>query len=446
MASISSRLDRLPFFRFHARLLVIGGLGYLFDALDVGIIAFVLPLLKSQWHLTLQQLGILGAASSFGGLFGALAAGVLGDRFGRRVIIVWSLGLFCIASLFNALVAGWGAFLVWRVIAGIGTSAQSAIVAPYLSEFAAPGFRGRYIGALTSFFSFGFLTAAVTGFALIPLGTDAWRFMLVVPTLPLVALIWLRRNLPESPRWLETHGFEAEALNVVCSIEGEYLQVSGRQMLAVESLDATRLANSKPQRGHAPVSKSLSMSMIVWFAVGFTYYAFFTWMPSLMIGHGLSMRLSYVFSIAIYASQMPGYFLGAYYNDKIGRRAVIVIFVSGAIAASLILALFSRTVVMVSGAMLLSLCLNATYAGLYAYTPELFPTRIRSTAHGISSAVARVGAVLSPICVASVYPLFGFSGVFDMCAAILFFGAAAVYLLGVATRNTPLEEIQEQSY
>jgi MFS transporter, putative metabolite:H+ symporter len=120
LSVLTARLDRIPFSFFHVRLLVMGGLGYVFDAMDVAIVAFVLPVLKVQWHLDSKQIGVLAAAAAIGGVFGGLFAGYIGDAIGRRSVMVWALALYCVASLGSALAPGWKQFLAWRVIAGVG--------------------------------------------------------------------------------------------------------------------------------------------------------------------------------------------------------------------------------------------------------------------------------------------------------------------------------------
>ena len=194
--AISARLDRIPFCRFHGRLLAMGGLGYVFDAMDVAIIAFILPVLKSQWSLSVMRVGVIGAAAAMGGIAGAWLGGLIGDVVGRRAVMMWALAIYCAATLASACTHSWQAFLFWRLLAGVGTSAESAIVAPFLSEFAGPTFRGRYIGTLVSTFSIGFVAAAILGYLVIPLGPQAWRYALLITALPIAMLLWWRRALP----------------------------------------------------------------------------------------------------------------------------------------------------------------------------------------------------------------------------------------------------------
>lgn len=130
MNNTAARLERLPVGRFQYKLLMMGGLGYMFEAWDAGIIAFILPALRAQWQLTSLQVGYLASSTYVGFLVGALVAGAIGDRFGRKNVMLWALVLFCLASLVGAGLNDWHQFFAVRVIGGLGMGAEAAIIAP----------------------------------------------------------------------------------------------------------------------------------------------------------------------------------------------------------------------------------------------------------------------------------------------------------------------------
>ncbi|MGV7246986.1 MFS transporter, partial [Caballeronia sp. M23-90] len=206
MSTISARIERMPFSSFHRRLLLMGGLGYTFDAMDAAVLAFLLPVLRKEWMLTSVQTGVLGSGTFIGYFLGAMLAGILGDLIGRKRVMMYALVIYCIASLASAVAHDWPFFLATRIVAGLGTGAESAIVAPFLSEFVARRYRGAFTGSLAGFFSFGFVAAALLGYLVIPLSPNAWRWVMVITALPIVMLLWWRRALPESPRWLVARG------------------------------------------------------------------------------------------------------------------------------------------------------------------------------------------------------------------------------------------------
>ena len=172
MYSVSDRLERLPFSSFHFRLLMIGGLGLAFEALDAGIIAFIIPSLRVQWGLSTGQIGWIASSTYVGFLVGALFSGILGDRYGRKKIMMWALLLFCVATFINAFARNYHEFYILRMIAGIGMGAEGAIIAPYLAEFVSSKYRGRFTGALAGFFSFGFVMSASVSYTHLTLPTN----------------------------------------------------------------------------------------------------------------------------------------------------------------------------------------------------------------------------------------------------------------------------------
>ncbi len=449
IAALSQRIDAMKFGSFHRRLLVIGGSGYTFDAMDVAIIGFVLPIVTLHWGLSATQAGVIAGSGAIGGIVGSLLSGRLGDMFGRKIVMLWALALYALATVVSALAFTFDQFLWARIIAGIGTSAESVIIAPFLTEFAPTRLRGRFTGALTGFFSFGYIAAALIGWAVVPLGDSGWRWALGMTALPIVLLLWWRRALPESPLWLARHGRQAEAFEVIERIEAESGTLGPRAERPVSARRASPDAPAPAIRANAkraglaellvpPQRKHLAVAFVLWAVMGCCYYAFMTWIPSLLIARGLTMSKSFGFTIAIYAAQVPGYFSAAWANDRFGRREVIAAYMAlGAVGALFLSGVQTPTGLLMTS-IVLSFALNGVYAGLYSYTPELFSTSVRATAQGIATATSRVGAMVSPILVGALYPVIGFKGVFISALVLLTIGALTALLAGPQTRGMRL--------
>jgi putative MFS transporter len=446
MSMISARIERLPFARFHKRLLLMGGLGYTFDAMDAAVLAFILPVLRTAWGLSSVQIGVLGSSTFIGFLFGALLAGTLGDLIGRRAVMMSALAFYCAASLVSAAVDTWPSFFAARIVAGIGTGAESAIIAPYLAEFVARRFRGSFTGALAGFFSFGFVAAALLGYFIVPAYENGWRVVLVITAMPVVMLLWWRRALPESPRWLESRGREKEAEAVLEKIEAGFardgcvLPEPVVETTAAPGKTGTLLANFLALLVGRQARITI-MTWIMWLSITFSYYSFFVWIPGLLVQNGMSITKSFAYSLAIYCAQVPGYFSAAWFNERVGRQATIASYMLlGGVSALGLAFAHSNQEIMLAG-ICLSFFMNGTYAGVYAYTAEVFPTAIRTTGAGLASAIGRIGAIVSPILVGYLYPNFGFTGVFGLTTSVLLVGAVAVVLMGVPTRGRSLEDI-----
>ncbi|MDS7594237.1 MFS transporter [Agrobacterium tumefaciens] len=451
MYNTAARLERLPVGRFQYKLLMMGGLGYMFEAWDAGIIAFLLPALRAQWQLTSLQVGYLASSTYVGFLIGALIAGAIGDRYGRKNVMLWALVLFCLASLAGAAVNDWHQFFALRVIGGIGMGAEAAIIAPFLSEFVGAKYRGRFTASLAAFFSFGFVISAVLGYLLVPTSDDGWRYALIVTSMPVMIVLWWRRGLTESPRWLESQGRHEEANEIVTAIEKDYTE---RGVALPPVVPAPQVASTPNTSLMANFKTLLSprflritiMTWLLWVSVTFSIYAFMTWIPSLLVERGMTMTKSFSFSILIYAAQIPGYFTAAWLCEKIGRPYTIVLYMALAAVSALSLAFATGDTQVIALAMTLSFFINGVAAGEYAYTPEVFPTRIRATGVGTASAIGRIGGIAAPILVGAVYPIGGFAGVFGMTTVILFVGALSVLILGIPTKNRSLEEIEAEEF
>lgn len=445
---ILRRLERLPFGRFQWRMLWMGGLGYTFDAMDGALIGFILPAVTALWSLSSEQTGVLGSSALIGYLFGAFFAGAIADLIGRRTVMMYGLAIYCGATLIAAFATSWHVLFGWRVIASVGTGAESAIIAPFLAEFVPRKHRGRFVGSLSGFFSFGFVFAALLGYFVIPARPDGWRIVQILSALPIVMLLWWRRSLPESPRWLLERGRSAEADAELQRIETE----TARGGVELPPVDSVELPAAGPSSGGSfganlaalwspGMRRTTVMLWILWIAITFSYYGFFTWIPSLLVKQGMTITRSFGYSIIIYLAQIPGYFSAAFLSEKLDRKWTIVLYlVLGGGAAYLLSSAGSDTAITAAG-FALSFFMNGTYAGIYAYTPELYPTAFRATGMGTASAFGRLGGLSAPIAIGYAYPRIHFAGVFAITTVVLVLGAVAVATLGIATAGKSLEQI-----
>ncbi|MDE8559384.1 MFS transporter [Pantoea vagans] len=453
--SLTQRLDRLPLSRPHYMLLFIGGLGYTFDGMDVAIVSFLFPAIRTLWSLSNADLGMIGSATPVGVLIGALIAGYAGDRFGRKVVMCWALALYCIMTLVAALSPTVEVFFLARIFAGIGTGAESVIIAPYLSEFISPKKRGWFIGSLAGFFSFGFVGAAIIGRFIIPEIEHGWRYAQIITAFPIIMLLWWRRSLPESPRFLLSKGRTAEAEKIVSLLEEKVERATRTPLPPVETkesysdevkntrslglLDSLKVMFSTGNR------KQTSVIWLIWFVVTFCYYGFFAWIPSLLIARGFTVTKSFEFSIIIYLAQIPGYYCAAFLSDYLDRKKTISLFLAGSALSAWCLSQSNTTGDIVLFAAILSFFLNGCYAGLYTYTPESFPTKIRAIGCGFSSAFGRMGSILAPSIIGYFTTSMGFSGVFTMTSCVLCAGIVILLTFGVRTKGSSLEDILPNS-
>jgi len=446
------RMERLPFSRFHWRLLWMGGLGYTFDAMDGAMIAFILPVVSARWGLTNQQTGLLASSALIGYLFGAFFAGALGDLIGRRVVMMYALAIYSLATLVAAFAPNWQFLFGWRVVASFGTGAEAAIIAPFLSEFVQKKYRGRFVGSLSGFFSFGFVFAALLGYFVVPHWHDGWRAVQIVTALPILMLLWWRRSLPESPRWLIQRGRSAQAAAEVERIEAQLGEDERARLVPLDRVEVPAAGTSQggtfaknlAALWSARMARTTAMLWILWIAITFSYYGFFTWIPTLLVKQGMTITKSFGYSIVIYLAQIPGYYSAAFVSEKLDRKWTIVVYMLlGGLSAYLLSNARTDTAITLAG-FSLSFFMNGTYAAIYAYTPELYPTAFRTTGMGVASAFGRIGGLSAPIVIGYTFARIGFGGVFVITTIVLVAGALAVAALGIGTAGKTLEQIAHE--
>lgn len=443
-SALISRMDRLRVNGAHWKLAMIGGLGLLFDGMDGSLVSYILPILREKWALDGLQSGLIGSSLLIGMLIGALTAGPISDRIGRRRVMMWALMLFTLATLVAAFSMNWQVFFVLRVLAGIGIGAESAVIPTYVAELIPAKRRGLFVGAVAGFLAFGYVLASLIGYFVVAQFDEGWRYGQIITAIPVLLVLWWRRAMPESPRWLLSRGEYDKAEQIVDGIErGVLIPVESKLSWKAQG-DGT----SKPARliqHHELLKRDLIgrtlLLWLMWMALTFSFFGFFTWIPSLLVDRGLTVTTSFSYVLLITIAQIPGYYGAAWLNEKIGRKTNIALFLAiGTAGAWLLSQSVDPWQVIASGA-LLSAGMNGTYAGLYAYTPEVYPTRLRATGMGMASAVGRIGGISAPIIIGVSQESLGFSGVFVMIMSVLALTAVLVVVLGVSTKGRSLEDL-----
>ncbi|MEM2056534.1 MAG: MFS transporter [Thermoplasmatales archaeon] len=453
VALIDSSMNR----SFYRKLMVLAGAGYTFDDLSLALIAFILPIISHPFHLTGLESGILGSSALIGYFFGATFWGLIGDRFGRKSSIQYTLIIYTIFTLISAFSINYFQLTAFRILAGFGMGGESAVIAPYFSEFIPKNARGRYIGYLTCFFSFGFIGAAVLGYFLVPVqsiaGIAGWRLATIIAALPVFYVIVLRYKLPESPRWLRIKGRDAEADEVLSRLHGglnlperidgieseEYVR-SVYETLEISTTAEGKKINSFRRIWSPQFRRRTSMLWILWFTTGFAFYGFFTFAPTLLVSRGYSIITSLGISLLGYVMQAPGYYLAAIISEKIGRKALLSTYMLVGAAVAISLAYSSTYLEIVVFYALMSFFLNGLFGGVYIYTPEQYPTDFRTSGMGYASSFARIGSIMSPILFGVLLASIHFSGVFTMSFLVMLVGAASVLILGQETTSKDLEK------
>jgi putative MFS transporter len=432
-----ARLDRVPLNSFHWRLLITSGLGWMFDAMDVLLIGFLVAPITKEFALAPAQVGLVASAGFVGMFLGAAISGRLADRYGRRLIFQATLVLFSVGAVLSALAPTFETLLAARVIAGLGLGGELPVVATLVSEFSPRAQRGRMIVLLESFWAYGTLAAGLVALFVLP--QFGWRGAFVVAALPALYVAYLRSALPESPRYLAERGRTAEADAIVRRVE----RASGGALLTLGA------AVAPPRSGRTSIAQLWSpgyarrtaMLWILWFGITFTYYGIFLYVPSLLAARGLSEVRSNEFFFLSTIAQIPGYFSAAWLVERWGRKPTLVTYLLGTAAAAFLFGNAGTGTDAFIYAALLSFFNLGAWAIVYTYSPELYPTAIRATGAGIAAAVGRVGGIIGPFLTPVLVPTLGQSGVFALFMVLLVITALNVWLLAEETKGRSLEEI-----
>ncbi|BCV23088.1 MFS transporter [Moorella sp. Hama-1] len=442
--SIAERLERLPLSSFHYKMLLICGIGWLFDAMDVGLVAFVLPAVGKEWSLTATQMGALGSIGLLGMGLGAVFGGSLSDLWGRKRVFNYTLIFYGIATFLAGLSVNYTMLMILRFLVGLGLGAEVPVAFTLASEFSPAQYRGRMSVLLESFWAFGWIAAALIGYLAVP--HWGWRLAFFIGALPALYAAVLRRALPESPRYLEKTGQEEEAREIVeriersCGVDPSKVTASPAAATAETAVKATfaDLWSSRYFR------RTLCL-WILWFGINFSYYGIVTWLPSLMVGKGFAIIKSFEYVLIMTLGQVPGYFSAAYLVEKIGRKATLVSYLVLSGVAAYMFSLSVTTSQIIWWGLAVYFFNLGAWGVLYAYTPEMYPTAIRATGSGWASFCGRIGAILAPVIVgqmivvmgqAAAYPL-----IFILFTAVFVATALGMLLLGIETKGKTLEEL-----
>lgn len=294
--------------------------------------------------------------------------------------------------------------------------------------------------------------AALIGRFVVPASAEGWRIAQLLTALPIVMLLWWRRSLPESPRFLLQHARDTEAEEVVANLERRVEKATGRPLPPVSD-EADGVVTDTPKvtlvralrfLWSPAMARRTAVIWLIWFVITFSYYGFFSWIPTLLVQRGITVTRSFEFSLVIYLAQIPGYFSAAWLSERLDRKNTIALYLTGSAVSAFWLSQTSTPVAITVAGAVLSFFLNGTYAGVYAYTPELFPTWIRATGTGLASAFGRVGSILAPTIIGLSAASLGFAGVFGMTTAVLVVGVVCVLVFGLATTGRSLEDLTER--
>ncbi|KSZ58982.1 membrane protein [Rhodococcus pyridinivorans KG-16] len=429
MTTRTQRLDGLPFTGRHRRLLTGSGVGWALDAMDVGLISFVMAALAVQWDLSSAQLSWIGSIGFVGMAIGASLGGLLADRIGRRQVFAATLLVYGLATGAAALSTSVAMLIVLRFVVGLGLGAELPVASTLVSEFAPRKVRGRVVVALEAFWAVGWLLAALIGYFVVPTSDNGWRWALAVGLVPAAYALVVRFGLPESVRYLESRGRYAEAEAIV----RDYEQSAGVTSVPEDEQPVRTVAEvERAPRGSvwAPNLRRRTAALwIVWFGINFSYYGAFIWLPSLLVAQGFDLVTSFGYTLLITLAQLPGYGVAAWLIEVWGRRLTLGVFLTGSAVSAGLFGLAETPSTIVAAGMALSFFNLGAWGALYAIGPELYPTPVRGAGTGSAAAFGRLASIIAPLLVPVLLGAGGNGLVFGAFAASFVVAAVAAFTL-----------------
>ena len=433
-----SRIQRLPICKFHYTLLWVIGLGWMFDAMDTGLISFILAKMAEDWHMSPTEKGWVVSIGFVGMAIGAVCSGGLADRIGRKTVFAATLVIYSLATAACAFAPNLTWLLVFRFIVGLGLGGQLPVAVTLVSEYIPAQVRGRFIVLLESFWGLGWLCAALVAYFVIP--KFDWHMAFLIGGIPALYAIVIWFKVPESIPYLINRGRIVEAHALVQQIERQ-CGVEVIEHIIVKPV-AEKKNVSFTQLWSGAFARRTLMLWLIWFGIVYSYYGIFTWLPSLLVKQGYSIVQSFEYVLVMILAQLPGYMAAAWLVEKLGRKVTLAGFIGMCAVSAYFFGQADTVSMIMFWGCLMSFFNLGAWGVLYTYTPEQYPTNIRAFGSGWASAIGRMGGIVAPMVVTHMMVQSnGFSAIFMMFTAVLLAVAAVILILGEETKGKTLEEI-----
>jgi putative MFS transporter len=435
------RLDRLPIGPFHYRIMTLIGIGMFFDGFDIYIAGTVLGVTLKSGFSTLSQNAVFISVTFFGMMIGSFATGFLGDRYGRRFSYQFNLLLFGLASMAAAFAPNMTVLILCRFLMGVGLGAENVVGYSTMTEFVPAQSRGKFLGLMAVCVVTGLPVALLVASLIVPI--FGWRSMFVLGGVGALIVWYLRKNLPESPRWLEAVGRREEAEVLMQSIEQEASR--GQPLPPATVVPALQASGQLSSLFAPPLLSRMIVGSVCLITINTLLYGFVTWLPVFFIKQGLSIATSFGYALVMALGAPVGSAIGALTADRWGRKPTILGSSLIAVLMGMLYPRISDPVLLPVIGFLLTIPIYVLVALLFGvYIPELFPTEVRMRASGIVNTLGRGATIVTPFLVVMLFEARGVSGVMALMVGLLLLQIITVWAFGIETRHRSLEEMKPE--
>jgi MFS transporter, putative metabolite:H+ symporter len=433
-----ARLDRLPISSFHYRIFWLIGAGMFFDGYDLYVGASVLGAAVQSKFATLPQVPQFISWTFVGMTIGAVVAGFLGDRYGRRFTYQFNLVVFGLASFAAAAAPTMDWLIAARFVMGLGLGAEIVVGYSTMTEFVPPASRGRWMAFMAFLVVAGFPATSIISTLIIP--SFGWRPMFVIAGVGALIVWYLRKNLPESPRWLETNGRAEEAEALMQAIEREAF---GGAPLPPPAPAPPTPAFTFASLFTAALLPRLVVGCVVLITINTLIFGFVNWLPTFFGQQGIGITRSLTYTMVLASGSLIGCAIGAWSADRFGRKPTIIGASLLSIVAGAVYPYMVQPEPLLAVGFVLIVGIYVLTAVLYGvYTTELFPTEVRLRANGLCNMLGRGATVISPFIVLALFKAYGLHGVLGLMIGLLILQIVVVAVWGIETNRRGLEELQ----
>jgi len=445
---IDARIDRLPAARSLWAKVMLISLGGWFEIYDLFFTAYISPGLINSGILKASTPGFFAAdgmgafvAATFGGVFvGTFFLGFLSDRYGRKKVFVWSLIWYSLATAVMAFQVDASGLILWRFIAGIGVGVQVVSMDSYIAEVVPSHMRGRAF-ALNHVVMFTAVpTVALAAWLLVPIapfGIEGWRWVVLGGASGALLVLVFERLLPESPRWLAAQGRVDEADHIVTDMESKVRAEIGCELPIPEPVPAqSSQAAEKAGIGELfrPPVRSVFIVLVLFSMLqNFGYYGFAHWVPTLLVAKGILITKSLLYSFVIAFAYPVGPLLAMTFADRIERKWVIVACAFCICVVGIGFYHFTAPALLIACGVAMTLVNTILAYSYHAYQVEVFPTRIRARAAGLSYSASRLAGMFSGFIIAYVLGAHGVGGVFSLISLAMLIVMFIIAVFGPRT-------------
>ncbi len=440
MVNTGARLDRLPISSFHYRIFWLIGAGMFFDGYDLYVGASVLGAAVASKFAVLPQVPQFISWTFVGMTIGSVMAGFLGDKYGRRFTYQFNLVIFGLASFAAAAAPDMNWLIAARFVMGVGLGAEIVVGYSTMTEFVPPASRGRWMAFMAFIVVAGFPATSIISTFVIP--SFGWRPMFVIAGVGALIVWYLRKNLPESPRWLESNSRAAEAEALMQTIERE---ASGGKPLPTPAAPVAMPEWTFASLFSPALLPRLIVGSVVLITINTLIFGFVNWLPTFFGQQGISITKSLAYTVVFSGGSLVGCAIGAWSADYFGRKPTIIgasvlTIVAGAIYPYMV----NPTPLLVVGFVLIVGIYILTALLYGVYTSELFPTEVRLRGNGLCNMLGRGATIVSPFIVLALFKSYGVAGVLGLMIGLLVIQIVVVAIWGIETNCRGLEELERK--